>query len=163
MKKISFLFSLLLAIFLSSCNHSSDMADQIIGKWEMVHYKESSWWYYYNEDGTQTETYTLDEEYDVTPEHPEWAVLRFTNMFMSLIDGGAEVDDILLGVPFPYTFEGDKLSSLIMSYDHTDYLTVSFKDDDTMVFYVDDSGELEEANYGGYEHYESWVTYRRIK
>ena len=65
MKKISFLFSLLLAIFLSSCNHSSDMADQIIGKWEMVHYKESSWWYYYNEDGTQTETYTLDEESDV--------------------------------------------------------------------------------------------------
>ena len=35
--------------------------------------------------------------------------------------------------------------------------------DGTMVFYVDDSGELEEANYGGYEHYESWVTYRRIK
>lgn len=163
MKKISFLFCLLLAVFMSSCNHSSEMADQIIGEWEMVHYKESSWWYYYNEDGTQTETYTLDEEYDVTPDHPEWAVLRFTNMFMSLIDGGAEVDDILLGIPFPYTFEGDKLSYMMMTYDHTDHLTVSFNGDDTMVFYVDDSGELEEANYGGYEHYESWVTYRRIK
>ena len=100
MKKISFLFSLLLAIFLSSCNHSSDMADQIIGKWEMVHYKESSWWYYYNEDGTQTETFTLEEDYDVTPEHPEWAVLRFTKMYMSLIDGGSDVDDIIMGIPF---------------------------------------------------------------
>ena len=52
MKKISFLFCLLLAVFMSSCNHSSEMADQIIGEWEMVHYNESSWWYYYNEDGS---------------------------------------------------------------------------------------------------------------
>ena len=101
MKKIAFLFGLLFTIFMSSCNHSSDMADQIIGEWEMVHYKESSWWYYYNEDGTKTETYTFEEECDVTPEHPEWAVLRFTKMFMSVIDGGSEVDDIIIGVPFP--------------------------------------------------------------
>ena len=50
-----------------------------------------------------------------------------------------------------------------MSYDHTDHLTVSFNDDDTMVFYVDDSGDLLDANYGGYEHYEEWVTYRRVE
>ena len=163
MKKIVLLFSLLLTIFLSSCNHSSDMADQIIGEWEMVNYKDSDWWYYYNEDGTQTETFTYEDECVVTPDHPEWVVLRITKMFMTVIDGGEEVDDIIMNVPMPYTFKGDKLSSLLMSYDHTDHVTVSFEDDDTMVFYVNDSGEMQDSDYGGYEHYESWVTYRRLK
>lgn len=162
MKKIVLLFSLFLSMFLSSCNHSSDMADQIIGEWEVVNMKESEWWWYYNEDGTQTETFTYEEDFAVTPEHPDWYVMKFTKMYMSIIDS-SEAEEMIMNVPFSYTFEDDQLKSTLLSYDHTNTVTVSFEDDDTMILYVDDSGYMDDGDYGGYEHYESWVTYRRLK
>jgi hypothetical protein len=77
------------------------------------------------------------------------------------IEIGDEESQELLNIPFPYSIKGDKFTSLLISGDYTNTVTVSFKDDDTMIFYMNDSGYMEDNR--GYEEYESWITYRRVK
>ncbi len=164
MKKIFTLFSVFFFLLtMNSCTNNKDT--DIIGEWECTHFKESGWWYYYNEDGTKSDTYYDNEEYSVSPDHPEWYMIRFTNMFMTITDGGAEVDDFIKNVPLPYSFKGDQLRSTLFtsSYDHTDFVTVTFPNDNTMKWYINDSGNIEDSDYGGYEDYKFWITFRRLK
>lgn len=158
MKKIFFLLIALLSISLYSCKSGSD--DRIIGEWETAYLVEDDWWYYLNEDGSQTETYYYTDEYPITQDNPEWYVLRITNMFISIIDGNDE-EISLMDIPFTYSYKDDQLSSILLSGDYTNTVTVSFPNDNTMIFYMDDSGDMEDGN--GYEHYESWTTFRRVK
>ena len=146
MKKISFLFGLLFAIFMSSCNHSSYMSDKIIGEWETIHIREKGFLY--------------EESYDVTPEVTEdWYIIKISKSFMKIIETNDEDVEGISNIPFPYTFKDDKLTSLLLNSDNTSTVTVSFTDDNTMVFYMDDSGYTD----GEYETYEQWTTYRRLK
>ena len=147
---------------LNSCTPDLETtAGKIIGDWELTHITEDGWWWYYNEDGTQTDTYTYSDSYDVTPENEDWVVFRITSLAMSVIDTGNEEVRFLLNIPFPYSLKGNKLSSLLLEADHTNVVTVSFEDDDTMIFYLNDTGYMEDGN--GYENYEQWATYRRVK
>lgn len=164
MKKILTIFTVsFLLLVMNSCTNNE--GTEIIGDWECIYLKESGWWYYYNEDGTKTDTEYYNEEYSVSPEHPEWYVIRFTNRFMTLKDGGADVDNFIINVPFTYSFIGDQLKSMLFtaSYDHTDFVTVTFPDENTMEWYIDDSGSLDDAEYGGYEDYKFWITFSRVK
>lgn len=137
---------------MSSCNHSSDMADMIIGDWETIHIREK---------GNDCNGYYFEDSYDVTPEIvEEWYILSINKATIKMKETNDEdVWENLKNIPFPYTFKGDKLKTPILSGDNTNIITVSFKDDDTMIFYMDDSGYTD----GKYEEFEQWTTYRRLK
>ena len=161
MKKISFLLGFIILFFMTSCTVNPD--SDILGEWEIVNIKENEWWYYNYEDGTISDTQYYADEYSLNPEHPEWYMVRIKRGFMTIKEAGADVDEIIVNVPFPYTFNGNKLTSILLAFDHTNSVTVSFPNDNTMIWYVDDSGDLEESSYGGYEHYEAWMTFRRVE
>ena len=118
-------------------------------------------WWYYNEDGTQSETQTYEDSYDITPDNEDWHILRIGTLAVSVIDTGSEETEELLNIPFPYNIKDDQFTSLLLMGDYTNTVTVSFKDDDTMILYMNDSGYMEDNS--GYEEYESWTTYRRVK
>lgn len=147
MKKIFLLTSLCFLIFMSSCRHSSDMSEMIIGDWETIHIKEQ---------GNDCNGYYFDDSYEVTPEvTEEWFILSINKASMKIKEINAEHMSGIKNIPFPYTFKGDKLTSLLLDSDNTRTVTVSFTDDDTMIFYMDDSGQG--------DRYEQWTTFRRLK
>lgn len=126
------------------------MSDKIIGEWETIHIRERGYY-----DG-----YSYDQSYSVTPEVvEEWYVLKISGSFMKIIETNDEDVEALTKIPFPYTLKDDKLTSLLLNSDNTSTVTVIFTDDDTMIFYMDDSGYTD----GIYETYEQWITYRRIE
>lgn len=141
-----------------SCRSGAD--DRIIGEWKTTYLVENDSWYYFNEDGSQTETQYYSDEYPLTQENYEWYVLRITNMFISIIEGNEE-EIALMNIPFTYSYKDEQLSSILLSGDHTNTVTVSFPDDNTMIFYMNDSGAMEDGN--GYENYESWTSFQRVK
>ena len=163
MKKLFFIWGIItLALSLNSCALDPESnAGKMIGDWETIHVTESDMWWYYNEDGTQTEPNTYEASYDITPGSEDWCILRIGALAISAIEIGDEESQELLNIPFPYSIKGDKFTSLLISGDYTNTVTVSFKDDDTMIFYMNDSGYMEDNR--GYEEYESWITYRRVK
>ena len=163
MKKLFFIWGIItLVLSLNSCVlDPNSNASKMIGDWETVHITESDMWWYYNEDGTQTEPSTYEASYDITPGSEDWCILRIGALAISAIEIGDEESQELLNIPFPYSIKGDQFTSLLITGDYTNTVTVSFKDDDTMIFYMNDSGYMEDNS--GYEEYESWITYRRVK
>ncbi|MBQ8223200.1 MAG: hypothetical protein IJZ87_07680 [Bacteroidales bacterium] len=150
MKKILVLLSFFSLFAMSSCNHSSDMSDKIIGDWETIHIREKG-----DYDG-----YYYDESYEVTPDViEEWYVISINKLFMKITETNDEDIAGIANIPCTYTFKDDQLTSLLLNSDNTSTVTVSFTDDDTMIFYMDDSGYTD----GIYETYEQWTTYRRVK
>ena len=163
MKKLLFIGGIIiLTLTLNSCALDPEStAGKMIGDWETVHITESDMWWYYNEDGTQSETLTYEDSYDITPENEDWHILRIGTLAVSVIDTGSEDAEELLNIPFPYSIKDDQFTSLLLMGDYTNTVTVSFKDDDTMILYMNDSGYMEDNS--GYEEYESWTTYRRVE
>ncbi len=163
MKKLFFIWGIItLVLSLNSCVlDPNSNASKMIGDWETVHITESDMWWYYNEDGTQSEMNTYENSYDIIPGSEDWSILRITPLAISAIEIGDEESQELLNIPFPYSIKGDQFTSLLITGDYTNTVTVSFKDDDTMIFYMNDSGFMEDNS--GYEEYESWITYRRVK
>ena len=152
-----------LSLTLNSCTPDLETtAGKMIGDWETVSCIDNDWWYYINEDGTQTETFYYNEEYSITPESEDWLILRISSLALSIIDSSDEETSFLHNIPFTYSLKDNNLTSLLLQGDHTNTVTVSFIDQDTMVFYMKDCGDMNDGNRG-YEHYESWTTYRRVK
>lgn len=159
--KIYILLSLVFVALMNSCALDPDStASKMMGKWEAIHIEESEWYYYLNEDGSKGDVHSYEGSHAIEPYSEEWLILNISALAISVVETGDEESAGLCNIPFPYSLKGDKLSSLLLSYDYTNTVTISFKDDDTMIFYVDDSGEMEN---GGYDHYESWLTFCRVK
>ena len=151
MKKSFILLSFFFLLLTTSCNHSSDMADMIIGDWETIHIREK---------GDDCNGYYFEDSYEITPEVvEEWCIISINNSFMKIVETNDEDVNDIANFPFPYTFKGDQLTSLLLNSDNTSTVTVSFIDEDTMVFYMDDSGYTD----GLYETYEQWTTFRRVE
>lgn len=169
-----FCAGLLLAATVTSCFRPEEPkpnspAAKIEGYWELVHYKESGWDRYYDENGVELNTDYYNESYDILPNdgNEQYHILRFLRglVWAVAIDDPWSVD--LLNVPIPYTMDGNKIRSMLFEQEHTNEATVTFnKSGDEMVLHFVDEGyygDPESDDY--YEHYEyceMWNTYRRV-
>ncbi len=138
------------------------LESKLQGYWEHVHYKESGWFYYNDENGTPGEKEYYNDEYDVTCNDGkrEWMVLRFHQGSVYLVATDDPESVNLLDMPIPYSLDGNVLSSMLISGDHTNSATISFENENEMTLYLYDAGSMDDN--AGYECDESWITYRRI-
>lgn len=129
--------------------------NKLMGYWEVAHIYETDDYYYLDENIP----YHDENDYDVTQENEEYAVLRFTPEYVTFVaTADPEVADYI-GVPVPYSVTSDgKLYSYITRGDFTDHVTIEFRGDDVLLMYLDDEGTDEDMH----SDYHSITTFRRV-
>lgn len=146
--------------FSSGCTVKEDkeataLFNKLIGYWEVTHIYETDDYYYLDENIP----YHQENDFDVTQQHDEYAVLRFTPEYVTFVATADEEAAQYIGVPVPYSLTRDgKLYSYITRGDFTDHVTIEFKGDDVLLMYLDDEGTDDEMH----SDYYSITTFRRV-
>ena len=162
---------------------STDEAKMLEGYWEIVYLEEHETWHYLYQDGTKSE----DDHYDFSGEivcndgNESYAVLHFTPAYVTMIATDCKDDTEILGMSFPYSYSGGKLSGAYFHGDFCNFITVEKLDEDTLILSMEDVGtemyDLEDLfgedfnpsdipddyTIGEYSNYSSRMTYRKIQ
>lgn len=129
--------------------------NKLMGYWEVVHIYETEDYYYVGDDYINH----TEDDYDVSQQDVDYAVLRFTPEYMTFVATGDPEVAGYIGLPVPYSVTSDgKLYSYITSGDYTDYVTLEFRGDDEMLMYLDDEGTDDDMH----SDYYSITTFRRV-